>query len=150
MQRYCVTGNVQLAKWYYSPSSITTNKYMKAFPIATAALFLMISVPSHAAKSTMFGYGATTCGQYLEEVKSAGRDASMAESWALGFISAMNVHVFIKDALDPTDAGGIKAAIRLHCEKNPLNRISVAANEVALELARRVGDTSSLVRGTKK
>ena len=123
---------------------------MKTLKIAMAALVLMISVPGHAAKSTMFGYGATTCGQYLDEVKSSARDASMAESWALGFISAMNAHVFTKDALEPTDAGGIKAAVRLHCEKNPLDRISNAANEVALELAHRVGDTRSLVRGTKK
>ena len=76
-----------------------------------------------------------TCGAYLELNEYQQQNAF---SWALGYISAINMYaVKGPDILAGTDAGGIRGAVKFYCQKNPLERFASGVESIVIDLSSR-------------
>ena len=108
---------------------------------------VMIAVPSGIAvasdvegKYTVFGHGLASCAKYLKEDKEDNWTVLAYNAWVSGFMSATGGHSNTQKLLgDVADWYGIQYLIRQYCEKNPLDNLADAAEDVAEQLIDRAG-----------
>jgi hypothetical protein len=80
---------------------------------------------------TRYG-GADSCGMVTEHEGDTLYEASYI-SWTLGYISGLNE--VTQTVFDPApDQFGIWKAVALHCQKNPLDDLQAAAQQVWFEV----------------
>jgi len=77
--------------------------------------------------------GSRSCGTWIQDRKI--NDAIDSETWVIGYLSGIAVS-YNKDILRNSDNSSLYLWIDNYCQKNPLNRISHAAKELANELAK--------------
>lgn len=89
----------------------------------------------------ILGIGTGTCATFT---KAIGTPSELwYESWAFGFLSSLNYVASKKDILKGKDPEAISAAIKLACEKNPLNQFGGAVLHVAGQLRDMTPDEPS-------
>lgn len=103
---------------------------MKIAHFLGAALLSLTCMQSNAEE--ILGIGTNTCAAYT---KAVGTPSELwFESWAFGFLSSLNNFASNKDILKGKDPDAISAALKLACEKNPLNQFAGAVLDVAGQL----------------
>jgi hypothetical protein len=87
--------------------------------------------------------GARPCGTWIAEKPVGDRSAAnkswtriVAESWVVGFLSGYAV-ASNQEFLKGVDSEGLFIWIDNYCQKNPLNHIGDASEELAQELIKR-------------
>ena len=95
-------------------------------------LLLGVALISTSASAwTRYG-GADSCGMVVEHEGDTLYEASYI-SWTLGYISGLNE--LTQTVFDPApDQFGIWKAVELHCQKNPLDDLQAAAQQVWFEV----------------
>lgn len=114
-----------------------TSKKMKAILCSLIAASIVLSTRD-ARGSTMIGYGAQTCGKWLEDRQKGA--ASLDEAWILGYLSAWNSsNTGAADGeFRNIDNAGIFAWIDAACGHHPLELIGDAAARLTQYLAKRI------------
>ena len=109
---------------------------MKKIILAIVLVVLSFGVLAEPVPLIMGGGAEVSCGTYLTETDYV---KSYRLSWALGFLSALNVSNFFskKDFLSEPDVGGITMNLANFCQKNPLSRFAEAVMQTAVDLSRR-------------
>ena len=87
---------------------------------------------------TVYGHGFDSCAKFLNHDKE---DNSLYYNiWVSGFMSAAGVYNDTQKSFgDVADSYGVKHLIREYCEKNPLDNLADAAENVAWEVTVRAG-----------
>ena len=89
---------------------------------------------------TVYGEGIHSCAKILEEHRKDTARYQFYIIWTGGFMSAAGAYNDTeKTFLDVADIDGIMHLIREYCEENPLNDLTDAAENVALQLIIRAG-----------
>ena len=96
-----------------------------------ALITALLSAVSHADPSpVIFGYGAVSCGEWIEGRKMDNYSAK--EGWVLGYLSGLGVAgMKIKDV----DNSAINYWLDAYCKEHPLARLQEASMELAIELS---------------
>lgn len=106
--------------------------------IIILAMSVLISTASFAAgrNAMLLGIGsALTCGGYV--TMDAG-DKELRTSWALGYMSALNVWFLSgADIFSGMDIGAVRISLDNYCQKNPLEQYAKAVIAVADQLVAR-------------
>lgn len=104
--------------------------------LALASLSLVFGT-CHAEQRMITGEGTMSCAAYIEVLNSGPSGTVRAEGWALGYMSALNMHFLAADVLKNTDVHGLTAAIKQYCEQNPLKQLATATYAVLGQLGGR-------------
>jgi hypothetical protein len=80
---------------------------------------------------TMLGAGNLSCGSWIAQRDEMVRQLNI--SWVLGYLSGMNL-MADKDFLKSYEVNGITEAINKYCRENPLNNITDAATDTAIQM----------------
>jgi hypothetical protein len=99
-----------------------------SFAFLTAAFVL--AGPAHAGNYTVFGAGTESCGTL---VKADRMQRLLADAWISGFLTGIN-GVQGSNLGKDTDATGRNVWIENWCQANPLETLSSATSELAIEL----------------
>jgi hypothetical protein len=90
-------------------------------------------------KYLVFGHGSASCSAWTEEATNKARTGSpsmlheLRMAWLLGFMTGVGAAGFdLKDM----DTPAMEGFINNYCQQNPLVTISVAAHQLALEMAK--------------
>lgn len=117
---------------------------MRAWAAVGASVLLATSsAPAHgrprAAQFRVLGYGAASCGTWLEDRREASFAGLAAESWVQGYLTAFNVYgpSPTRDITVNTDHAGAAAWIDNYCRTHPLADIREAADALIAELLRQ-------------
>jgi hypothetical protein len=86
---------------------------------------------------SVYGSGAFSCGRWVadQQTEQTQLDMHFEQIWVLGYVSGAGA--FATVPLADTDANAIKLWIDNYCQAHPLDRISIAARQLAFELVRR-------------
>jgi hypothetical protein len=106
---------------------------LATFIVATSIWCTVTPALAKGKTFTVVGFGAASCGRWLD-ARHAGSDASMPfVAWAQGYITAINQYVdHTQDAnvISGTDIDGIAHAIDNFCSQNPTSKFIDAIDEV--------------------
>lgn len=111
------------------------------------ALFsaVMVAVPDGIAVAsdaegqyTVYGRGNDSCAKFLKEDKEDNIASKFTNIWISGFMSAAGLYNDTQKPFDNvTDFYGIEHLIREYCEKNPLNKLEGATQDVVQQLIKK-------------
>jgi hypothetical protein len=83
---------------------------------------------------TIYGFGARSCGAWVEARREESLTATAYEGWMLGFVSGYGYGS--EDQLRVTDAKAMSVWLDNYCQAHPLDTIAVASQALVRELAR--------------
>ncbi len=94
--------------------------------------------PTYAQERIVTGHGYNSCGAWAE-ARNKGKLVSMPfEAWVQGYLSGINgLDYFKTDILKDSDYKSWFVWIDNYCQQNPLEKISMAALQLAGELYNR-------------
>jgi hypothetical protein len=104
--------------------------------IAVIAVSAAISITG-ARATDIVGTGTRSCGDWAADHRTDGAVAVAEEAWLAGYLSAYNVYNVDYD-LNLPDQGARNAWVSNFCRNHPLEGIYQAADQLILELQRRL------------
>ena len=103
------------------------------------AFILLIASPFHASSAEIWGAGARSCGEWIENRKKNNDIIYM--SWIQGFISSYNLYVYTRKnpngILGNADHNAIAVWMDNYCQSNPLNTLGVGTVDLIDDLKSR-------------
>lgn len=104
-------------------------------PETMLEIIIAAALASAPTAPAIYGYGADSCGQWLESRERGGINGLAAASWLAGYVSAIGV-TEKRDALNGRRLTDAEYWIDNYCRDNPQRRIVLAA-EAMLAAFRR-------------
>ncbi|MFM9865169.1 MAG: hypothetical protein ACKVRO_16345 [Micropepsaceae bacterium] len=106
---------------------------MKAFFIAAGAASLLFASSARAIDEngyTLYGFGASSCGRFLKDIRTEPTLEMDYQGWLTGFLSAVNQFVVHRNSiLEGTDLDGAMGWIQSYCETHPADSFHTAVRE---------------------
>ena len=104
-------------------------------------ILIVCSVPAFSRSFVILGGGTESCGTWTKERRHRDLASYVLESWVLGYISAINVHVLknSEDISAGTNNEGLLGWMDNYCQEHPLDEVRVAADALIVVLVKRSG-----------